>query len=205
MDIKVRLDEEMLRRLLSDILPITVLLDDELGRDGRWVAIGRAERLELIPGEGVRLATSGELRWPLKIAPVTLTLNELQLVVRPIVVGEGPSTRLLFRPQIEHIDLERLPSFVDRGVVALVNRALESRSHLLAWHVADSIGQHFSLPETLIPLETATVDVVSAALAIDERGIDLAVTLDMNVTRVGTAAAPAVGGGQQPEPSEDRP
>jgi hypothetical protein len=176
MDIKVRLDEVTLRRLLNDILPITVLLDDELGIDGRWVAIGRAERLDLIPGEGLRLATSGELRWPLKVAPVTLTLNELQLVVRPIVVGEGPTTRLLFRPRIEHIDLERLPGFVDRGIVALVNRTLESRSQLLAWHLADSLRQRFSLPETLIPLETASVDVVSSALTIDEHGIELTVT-----------------------------
>ena len=201
MDIKVRLDEGTLRRLLNDILPITVLLDDELGMEGRWVAIGRAERLDLIPGEGLRFATSGELRWPLKIAPVTLTLTELQLVVRPIVVGAGSATRLLFRPRIEHIDLERLPGFVDRGIVALVNRTLEARSQLLAWNVAESLGQRFSLPDTLIPLENARVDVVSASLAIDEHGIDLAVTLDMNVTR--TAVAPAVGGGQQPASFED--
>jgi hypothetical protein len=199
MDIKARLDEQTLRRMLGDILPITVLLDDERGMDGRWVKIGPADRFELLPGEGVRLATSGELRWPVKIAPLmTVTLNDLQVLVRPIVLGEGPSTRVLFRPRIERMDLQRLPSFIDRGIVALVNRELEARSQLLAWRVADSLGQRFSLPETLIPLETASVDVLAASLTIDDHGIELAVTLDMNVTRVGNAAAPAVGGGEQP-------
>src|SRR5262245_47950084 len=105
MDIRARLDEETLRRMVGDILPITVLLEDEGGLEGRWVKIGPADRLDLIAGEGVRLATSGELRWPFKIAPMTLTLNELQVLVRPIVVGEGRSTRVLFRPRIEHLDL----------------------------------------------------------------------------------------------------
>src|SRR6185503_6277800 len=96
MDIRARLDEKTLRRMLGDILPITVLLEDDRGLDGRWFSIGPAERLDLIPGEGVRLSTSGELRWPFKLAPMTLKLTELQVLVRPIVVGEGLATRVLF-------------------------------------------------------------------------------------------------------------
>jgi len=204
MDIKARLDEKTLRQMLADILPITVLLEDDRGTDGRYVTIRRAERLDLIPGEGVRLATSGELRWPFKVAPVTMTLNGLQVLVRPIVVGDGPSTRVLFRPRIEHIDFEKLPGFIDRGIVALVNRTLEARSQLLAWHVADSLCQRFPLPATLVPLETARVDVVSASLTIDEAGIELAVSLDMGVTRGEDAGATTVGAGQQPEPVDNR-
>jgi hypothetical protein len=204
MDIKVRLDEETLRRMLEEILPITVLLDDDRGTDGRYVTIGRAERLDLIPGEGVRLATSGELRWPFKIVPLTFALTGLQILVRPLVVGEGPSTRVLFRPRIERIDFHKLPDFVDRGILALVNRTLEARSQLLAWHVADSLCQRFPLPVTLVPLETASIDVVSAGLTIHEDGIELAVSLDMGIARVGTAAAAAVGDSLQVEPFDNR-
>jgi hypothetical protein len=183
MDIKARLDESTLRRILGDILPVTVLFDDDQGFEGRWVTIERARRLELVPGMGVRLSTSGELRWPFKVIPVSLRLASLQVLVRPVVVGEGFSTRVLFRPLIEDADLRRVPDFVDRGIVAIVNRALDSRSELLSWQVANSLGRRFSLPATLGPLETAHVDVLSAALSIEKDSIDLSVKLDMGVTR----------------------
>jgi hypothetical protein len=197
MDIKARLDEETLGRMLGDILPITVLLDDDRGMEGRWVAIARVHRLQLIPGEGIRLVTSGELRWPFKIVPMTVRLPALQLLLRPIVVGQGLATRLLFRPVIEHMDVEKFPGFVDRRVLSLINRTLEARSQLLSWHVADSLCQRFALPVTLVPLETASVDVVSADLRIDAHWIELAVSLEMDVSRLGSSPLSAVGLDQQ--------
>jgi hypothetical protein len=200
MDIKARLDESTLRRILGDILPVTVLFDDDQGLEGRWVTIERARRVEMVAGQGVRLTTSGELRWPFKVIPVALRLASLQVLVRPVVVGEGPATRVLFRPLIEDADLRRVPDFVDRGIVAIVNRALDSRSELLAWHVANSLGRQFTLPATLGPLETATIDVVSADLKIEAAAIELSVSLDMNVTRVSESPSPPVGGGQRRSP-----
>jgi len=205
MDVKVRLDEGTLRRLLGAILPITVLLDDDRGMDGRWVSIDRAQTLDLIPGEGIRLATSGELRWPLKFAPVTLRIVDFQILVRPIVMGQGPATRLLFRPMIERMDLANVPGFVDRGLIALINRTLAARSQLLSWHVADSFCQRFALPVTLVPLETGSVDVGSAELRIEEHWIELDVSLEMDVTRAGRGVSAAVGDRQQRESFYDRP
>ena len=198
MRISVRVDEDALRRRLSEILPITILLDDDRGMEGRWVTIGPPQKVDLIAGEGLRLAASGELRWPITSLAVTVRIASLQLLIRPIVVGVGPTTRVLFRPLIEHADFERLPDFVDRGIVAIINRALEARSQHLAWHVADTLCQRFALPTTLVPLETASIDVVSAELTIDATAIQLEVSLDLEVARVGSAAGPAVGGGHQP-------
>ena len=198
MRISAQVDEDALRRLLGEILPITLLLDDDRWMEGRWVTIGRPQKVDLIAGEGLRLAASGELRWPIKTLPVTVRIASLQLLIRPLVVGVGPSTRVLFRPLIEHADFERLPDIVDRGIVAIVNRALEARSQHLAWHVADTLCQRFALPTTLVPLETASIDVVSAALTIDATSIELGVSLEMDVTRVGSAAASPVGGDQPP-------
>lgn len=183
MDIRARLDESTLRRILCDILPVTVLFDDAQGLEGRWVTIERARRVEVVRGLGVRLTTSGELRWPFKVIPVALRLASLQVLVRPVVAGQGPATRVLFRPLIEDADLRRVPEFVDQGIIAIVNRALDSRSELLSWQVANSLDRRFALPATLGPLETASVDVVSAALTIEEDSIDLTVKLDMSVSR----------------------
>jgi hypothetical protein len=201
MDINVRLDEATLRRMLDEILPITILLDDAGETSGRWVTIERARQLDLIPGEGIRLATSGAMRWPISFVPMTVRLAALQLLLRPIVVGDGAATRLLFRPLIEHADFERLPGFVDRGIVSIINRALETRSERLEWRVAESLALRFALPETLVPLERARVDVVSAALTIDERGISVDVTLDVGVTRAGDEQASPVLGGTEASPA----
>ena len=70
---------------------------------------------------------------------------------------------------------------------------METRSERLAWDVAESLCQQFELPATLVPLERARVDVVSAAVTIDEHGLTLGVTLDMSVARVGGGASPAIG------------
>jgi hypothetical protein len=203
MEINVRLDEATLQRMLDEILPITVLLDDAGTPNGRWVMLERARRLELIPGEGIRLATSGAMRWPISFVPMTVRLAALQLLLRPIVVGDGAATRVRFRPLIEYADFERLPGFVDRGIVSIINRALETRSERLEWRVAESLALRFQLPETLVPLERARVDVVAAALTIDERGISVGVTLDVGVTRAGDDQASPVPGG--PKTSADGP
>jgi hypothetical protein len=197
MHIRARLDDADMRRVLGEILPVTVLFDEDQGLDGRWVTIDRARELEMVPGEGIRLATSGELRWPVSVVPVTIRLTALQVLLRPIVVGQGVGTRLLFRPLIEEADLQRLPGFVDRGIVAIVNRALEARSELLAWRVADSLGLQFQLPATLGPLETANVEVVSAGIEIDERWMELSVSLQMSVSRLSGAPLPPAGGSQR--------
>jgi hypothetical protein len=201
MDINVRLDEATLRRMLDEILPVTVLLDDPGETNARWVTIERARRLDLIPGEGIRLATSGAMRWPISFVPMTVRLAALQLLLRPIVVGDGPTTRVLFRPFIEHADFERLPGFVDRGITAILNRALEKRSERLEWRVAESLALRFQLPETLVPLERARVDAVAAALSIDEGGISIGVTLNVGVARAGDDEASPVIGGTEASPA----
>ena len=68
---------------------------------------------------------------------------------------------------------------------------------------AESLALRFQLPETLVPLERARVDVVSAALSVDERGLSVGVTLDVGITRAGDdQASPPLGGtGASPDPS----
>ena len=98
MHITVELEETTLRWLLAELLPITILLDDEEGLGGRWIKINPARHLQFSVDEGIRLVTSGELRWSLGPVPVTLTVQSLALRLRPVIVGTGAEGRLLFRP-----------------------------------------------------------------------------------------------------------
>jgi hypothetical protein len=184
MHITVQLEEATLSRLLDDILPITILLDDAEGLDGRWVRINPARRLELSVDEGIRLVTSGELRWTVGPMPMTLTAHSLAVMLRPVVVGTHEEARLLFRPVLETADLQNVPDLLDRGIVGLVNRALEARSERLAWDFGRMLALRFLLPDTLVPLEAAAVGVEVARLRVGAGVIELTIVLTMHVSRL---------------------
>ena len=161
-----------------------MVLDEAQGLDGRWVRVHPVQRLEIRAGEGIRLITSGEVRWTAGFLPVTLTVERLVLMLRPIVVGIGAASRLLFRPEIEEADLRNVPALLDRGIVGLINGALEARSERLAWDMGRTLALRFVLPNTLEPLEAAAVDVDAARLRVRDDVLELTVTLAMHISRL---------------------
>lgn len=167
----------------AELLPIVIPLDDGEGLGHRWVKIDPARHLELSVDEGVRLVTSGELRWTVGPVPVTVTVQSLALMLRPVVVGTGAESRVLFRPALEQADLRNVPALLDRGVVRLVNRALEARSQRLAWHFGRTLAVRFALPDALVPLEAAAVAVETARLRVRADALELTVLLAMHISR----------------------
>jgi hypothetical protein len=115
---------------------------------------------------------------------MTLTANRLAVMLRPVIVGAGGASRLLFRPTLESADLQYVPDVVDRDLVGLVNRALEARSDRLAWDVGRTLALRFLLPATLVPLETAAVDVETARVRVHADFLELTVSLGMRVIRL---------------------
>lgn len=190
MHITVQLGETALRQLLAELLPITILLDEGEGLNGRWVTIGPARHLQFRIDEGIRLITSGELRWTVGPVPVPLRVQSLALMLRPVVVGTGAEGRVLFRPVIQTADLQNVPALLDRGVVGLVNRALEARSERLAWDFGRALALRFVLPDALVPLETAAVGVEEARLRVRANAIELTISLTMHISRLAGAQAP---------------
>jgi hypothetical protein len=192
MHITVQLEKAALSDLLADLLPITILLDEH--PQGRWIRIDGARHLELGPDGAIRLATSGRVRWALGPVPITLTVQHLVVLLRPVVVGAETSSRVLFRPVIETADVPRVPAVLDRSLVALVNRALDARADRLAWDLGRTLALRFVLPDTLVPLEAAQVDVAAAEIRVAGDTIALTVSLTMRITRladVRAAASPA--------------
>lgn len=184
MQITVELDRETLTRLLAELLPITILLDEAQRFRGRRVRIDPVQHLEMRADGGIRLITSGELRWIFGVLPVTVAVERLVLVLTPIVVGTGVASRLLFRPVIEEADLRHVPALLDRGIVRLVNGALETRSGRLAWDVGRTLALRFVLPDALDPLEAAAVDVEGARLRVRDGVLELTVALTMHISRI---------------------
>ena len=184
MHITVELEKATLTQLLGELLPITIVLDEAQGLDGRWVRIQPVQHLEIRAAEGIRLITTGELRWTVGFLPVTITVERLVLMLRPIVTGAGAASRLLFRPVLEEADLRHLPALLDRGIVGLINGALEAHSERLAWDVGRTFALRFVLPDALDPLEAAAVDVEAVRLRVRDEVLELTVTLTMHISRL---------------------
>jgi hypothetical protein len=183
MHITARLAEATLKQLLDQVLPVTILLDEEPGVEGRWIKINRTDHLDFVVGQGIRFSTSAELRWNLGPVPVSLTVKELGVLLRPTVSSAGKTARLLFLPVIEKADLANVPGFIDQGIVGLVNHALEAISHHLAWDVGKTLGLQFTLPTTLVPLAGAQIEAKDASVAVFDDHLELEIVLVMNVTR----------------------
>jgi hypothetical protein len=194
MHITARLDEATLRALLDELLPVTILLDDEARADGdgdgdgapragRWVAIEPAQHVDFVAGEGLRLRTAGRIRWTAAGLPIEATLHAAQVMLRPQVVPDRHGGRLVFRPSLEEADLKNVPALVDRGVAALVNRALESRGDDIAWDFGQTLGRSVHLPRTLAGLEALQLGVNNAAVTVTHDAIELNLTVSMHFLR----------------------
>ena len=131
------------------------------------------------------------MRWVIGFLPVTITVERLVLMLRPFVAGAGAASRLLFRPVLEEADLRTVPALFDRGIVGLVNSALETRSERLVWDVGRTLALRFVLQNTLNPLEAAAIDVEAARLRVRDDLLELTVTLTMHISRLAPVRATA--------------
>jgi hypothetical protein len=148
MQLSARLDEPTLRAILDELLPVTLMLDDEPDKTddkpNRWVRIEPTSVVDFVAGEGLRLVTSGQLRWVTAGVPIEATFHSAEIMLRPRIAADARGGKLVLGPSLESVDLKNVPAFLDRGVVALVNRQLAKRDEELAWDFGRSLG--FTVP-----------------------------------------------------------
>jgi hypothetical protein len=186
MHILARLEEATLKSILDELLPVTIMLDR--GADPRWVAIEPTRQVDFVAGQGLRLSTGGRIHWVVGGVPVDATLHHAQVMLRPEIVPDKHGGRLVFRPSLESADLKNVPGWLDRGIVALINRQLESRGDELAWDFGRTLGLSVGLPPTLVGLQALQLAVANAAVAVTADAFELTLMLSLHFQR-----APAAG------------
>jgi hypothetical protein len=181
MRITAQLDETTVRRLLGELLPVTVLLDEEDA--DRWIRVDPASSVDFAPGEGLRVAVAGQLNWKLAGVQVAVRIQDALLLLRPEVRGEGTEARLLFRPSLEKMDLKNVPALIDSGIAGLVNMRLESESDKLAWHFGRDLTGRFSLGRDFLEIESFVVGAGTASATVLPDAIVLDVPLALGFGR----------------------
>jgi hypothetical protein len=182
-EITARLNEETTRKLVSELLPARILIDEQQGDRGRWVQLEPAGQVDFIEGQGLRLQTSGTIQWQAAGLPIALTLTSVQLMVRPEVVSEPSGARLVFRPAVEELDLKNVPGFVDRSVLGIVNGRLSAQGDELAWNFGKALAVSADLPATIVPSETFHMSVREGRVAVLANALELTVIFDMSFSR----------------------
>ena len=181
MRITAQLDESTVRQLFEELLPVTVMLDDEDA--DRWIRIDPARSVDFAAGEGLRVAVAGQLSWKLAGVQATLTIHAAQLLLRPAVVGEGTEGRLLFRPSLEKMDLKNVPGLVDSGIAGLVNMRLENEADKLAWHFGRDLTARFPMGKDFADVESFVLGVGTAAVTVLADAIVLDLPLALGFSR----------------------
>jgi hypothetical protein len=183
MDIDVTVTRDELAGWLEELAPIRIHLDD-LDETERWLELERPVLVELVPGVGVRLVTSGRLRYALAGFEIPATIRKLVLMLIPEVIPASSSLQsLAFRLEIEDGDLVRVPAFVDQALVRRVNSALTPETTRMIWHFGQSLARNIALSERLEPLDSLRLSVVGGAVGIDDQRICFSVRLGLAVER----------------------
>ena len=170
MHITARLDETTVRTLLTELLPLTIVLGDDES-DDRWIRIDPARGVDFVANQGLRLEVGGQLHWKAAGLPVLLTIHSAQLLISPAVVNDANGARLVFRPSLEKMDLKSVPGFLDSGIAAIINNRLEAEGDKLAWHFGRDLANHFPMPKEMLEIDSftlaagdATVEVLADAI-----------------------------------------
>jgi hypothetical protein len=179
--ITARLEEATVKQLLEEILPARIVFDGDDG--GRWIQIERARHIDLVAGAGLRVETGGQLQWQAAGLPIGVTFTSAQLMLRPEIVPDDRGGKLVFRPELEALDLKNVPSILDSGVLAIVNGQLASQSHALAWHFGQTLTHAVPLPPTIVPLETLHLASHDAKVEVLNDAVVFSVEIAVSFTR----------------------
>jgi hypothetical protein len=177
MQITARLDEATIIRLMNELFPLTIALDDS--SDERWLEIAAPQHVELVAAVGLRVRTTGRLRWTLAGMSVPVTLNVVQLLLRPEIGGDERGGMLVLHPELEELDLKNIPSMIDQPIQNAINQRLDAEAHRLAWHFGESLGLTVPLPPEISPPHTLHIQAPHAAVVVDSDALRLSIDVDL--------------------------
>lgn len=176
------LDQATLTQIFSEVTPLDIDLGE--GTDhGRWLSVGRARRLEIVHGRGVRLETSAKVSWTVAGVTVPITIHSVAILLELSIGGPPDGGRLIARPRLESADLKGVPALLDRKLVERVNERLAAQPPVIGWSFAHTLTHAIKLPDQVAQLSHFELGCADARLEIDAQAIRLSLALPMHFKR----------------------
>jgi hypothetical protein len=168
---------EDLDRLLAQFAPLTIALG--AGR----LHLSDPSPCELVPDVGLRVVCKAKVHWPMLGIDVPVTAHSLSVLLRLEVARVLEADVLVFKLEIENVDLAGIPGVFDRRITEMVNAELVRKEVGLTWAFARALTHSFELPAWLEPAASLGLTVVAGRVKIVGKGIGLAVQFESSVKR----------------------
>ncbi|MET0341414.1 MAG: hypothetical protein ABW252_10445 [Polyangiales bacterium] len=165
----------------SEWLPLKLLLGD-VSKEDRYLALSEPRAIDLLPGKGLRLVCSAEIRWPLMGLTVPIKAHSLSVLLKPSIVVELGFPRLRFGIEIEKADLVSVPARIDAAITKAVNAALGERVKV-GWDFGAMLTRSIAMPRMLATTESLDLRVVSHALAVTADALTLELGVHASASR----------------------
>src|SRR5579859_8135913 len=164
------------------MVPLTIRLDADVNAD-HYIELETATNLALLAGEGLRLTTRARIHWPVLGVTVPITIDPLDVMIRPCVIDTPKGAALCFTLEIEHADVAGVPAFGDRAVTEKINRELAKRHVEVAWAFAAMLSHRFGMPPLLDPIDSLAFNVAWGKVRVTDEAIVLEISFHAEVAR----------------------
>lgn len=171
---------EDLVHVLGEILPVKIHLDDDTTVE-RWLWLGRAEEMSIVPDEGLSVTCAAELCWSIAGMSPTAKLETLEVLIRPVIAETDKGHLLEFTIEIQEADFAALPAFVDSTIAKAVNAALSAKR--LTWNFTETLTRAVLIPRAFEPVEALKIGVAWGKTRINAEALVLVVSFKIGVVR----------------------
>lgn len=182
MHLQALLPRSDLDALLTQLLPLKVLLGAD-SDDERFLFLSEPRAVTFVPGRGVSLTCTAEVRWSVLGLTVPIRLRELSVLLTPLIAPRATGPALVFELAIEHADLAGVPAVVGAHLVEFVNLALSERQVALSWEFAKTLTHAFELPALLENVRSFNLRVGESSVEVVPDALVLSIELLTSVTR----------------------
>ncbi len=180
--------KEDLVSLVEALTPMRLVID---GRQGRTVTLGRPNLIELVPERGLRIRGDARIMWGVAKMPISITVDEWQMLLVPRVVARKSGRVLELEPMVEQLDLKRVPGFIDDRIAGALRDGLDAQREKLAWHFARTLTKRLMLPLAVGPARHFEIAALDAKLSVSETEMRLAVSFEARIQKERVAATEA--------------
>lgn len=188
MKLSLVVTRDELAALASELVPVRIVLGQN-----NAVSFGRALAVELVPDTGIRIRGDARITWHVAGLAVQVVVRAWQILLRPTIATRAGAPALAFDPVLEHLDLERVPYFLDDKIVEGVNDALAAQRQKLAWRFAERLGTTRALPAKMSPRGAFRIEAAAASVRVtaEELRFDVELKPELRLDRPDASAVPA--------------
>ena len=172
-----------LHQLLDDITPFRFHLGQE-----QWLEFASPSHSEMLPDYGLRVTAKGRVRLSALTVPVILDVRKTTVVFEPVIIGEPGAQRLAFAVNVERLDFEKIPAFLEAVAERKLSKMLSANETALVFDFAALMSRDLGITPKIVPLQQLRLQTIAGAVEVRENGVRLDVQLNSRIVASPTRA-----------------